>query len=83
MVDSEKSPGTTAYGVLILRLSAGGYAWKFLPVAGQSFTDSGTGQCHQEAFLALFTQPPRRGYLRTSEKFARRNSYLAYKKYRI
>lgn len=34
VVDSEKSPGTTAYGVLKLRLSAGGYAWKFLPVAG-------------------------------------------------
>jgi hypothetical protein len=46
VVDSEKSPGTTAYGVLRLRLSAGSYAWKFLPVAGESFTDSGTGQCH-------------------------------------
>jgi acid phosphatase type 7 len=46
MVDSEQSPGTTAYGVLKLRLSAGGYAWKFLPVAGQTFTDSGTDQCH-------------------------------------
>lgn len=46
VVDSEKSPGVTAYGVLKLRLSAGGYAWKFLPVAGETFTDSGTGQCH-------------------------------------
>lgn len=46
MVDSEKSPGVTAYGVLRLRLSAGSYAWKFLPVAGESFTDSGTRQCH-------------------------------------
>jgi acid phosphatase type 7 len=35
VVDSERSPGTTAYGVLRLRLSAGGYAWKFLPVAGR------------------------------------------------
>jgi hypothetical protein len=48
VVDSEKSPGTTAYGVLRLRLSAGSYAWKFLPVAGETFTDSGTGQCHQD-----------------------------------
>jgi len=46
VVDSEKSPGVTAYGVLRLRLSAGSYAWKFLPVAGETFTDSGTGQCH-------------------------------------
>jgi hypothetical protein len=46
VVDSEKSPGTTAYGVLRLRLSAGSYTWKFLPVAGETFTDSGTGQCH-------------------------------------
>jgi acid phosphatase type 7 len=46
VVDSEKSAGTTAYGVLRLRLSAGSYAWKFLPVARETFTDSGTGQCH-------------------------------------
>jgi len=46
VVDSEKSPGVTAYGVLRLRLSAGSYTWKFLPVAGETFTDSGTGQCH-------------------------------------
>jgi acid phosphatase type 7 len=46
VVDSEKSPGVTAYGVLRLRLSAGSYAWKFLPVAGESFTDSGTRRCH-------------------------------------
>jgi acid phosphatase type 7 len=46
VVDSEKSPGVTAYGVLRLRLSAGSYAWKFLPVAGERFTDSGTRQCH-------------------------------------
>jgi hypothetical protein len=46
VVDSEKSPGVTAYGVLRLRLSAGSYTWQFLPVAGETFTDSGTGQCH-------------------------------------
>jgi acid phosphatase type 7 len=46
VVDSEKSPGVTAYGVLRLRLSTGTYAWKYLPVARETFTDSGTGQCH-------------------------------------
>ena len=45
-IESEKTHGTTAYGALRLRLSAGSYAWRFLPVAGESFTDSGTGQCH-------------------------------------
>jgi hypothetical protein len=34
------------YGVLKLTLSAGGYAWRFISVAGKSFTDSGTGACH-------------------------------------
>jgi hypothetical protein len=32
--------------VLKLTLNAGSYAWKFLPIAGQTFTDSGTGTCH-------------------------------------
>lgn len=34
------------YGVLKLTLSDGGYAWQFVPVAGKTFTDSGTGSCH-------------------------------------
>jgi acid phosphatase type 7 len=34
------------WGVLRLTLRAGGYDWKFLPVPGRSFTDSGTGSCH-------------------------------------
>jgi hypothetical protein len=46
VVDSQKSPGVTAYGVLRLRLYGGSYAWKFLPVAGESFTDSGSSACH-------------------------------------
>jgi hypothetical protein len=33
-------------GVLKLTLSAGSYAWQFIPVAGQTFTDSGSGTCH-------------------------------------
>jgi PKD repeat protein len=35
------------YGVLRLSLGAGNYAWQFIPVAGQSFTDSGSGLCHK------------------------------------
>ena len=37
--------GSTS-GLLKLTLGAGSYAWQFIPVAGQTFTDSGTGACH-------------------------------------
>jgi len=42
---SEVRNGTT-YGVLKLTLSASGYAWQFVPVAGSTFTDSGSTNCH-------------------------------------
>ena len=35
----------TTYGVLKLTLHATSYDWQFIPIAGQSFTDSGTGNC--------------------------------------
>jgi hypothetical protein len=35
-----------AYGVLKLTLKAGSYDWLFIPEAGKSFTDSGSGLCH-------------------------------------
>ena len=34
------------YGVLKLILSPASYSWQFIPVAGESFTDSGTTSCH-------------------------------------
>ncbi len=43
--NSEVRNGTTN-GVLKLTLSPGAYAWRFVPIAGQSFTDSGSGTCH-------------------------------------
>jgi acid phosphatase type 7 len=46
VIDSEKEPGKTAYGVLKLGIYTNSYAWKFLPIDGETFTDSGTGQCH-------------------------------------
>jgi hypothetical protein len=36
----------TTFGVLRLDLSATGYAFRFMPVAGMSYSDSGTGNCH-------------------------------------
>ena len=44
-VNSQVYNGDT-YGVMKLTLSAGSYAWQFVPVAGGTFTDSGTGSCH-------------------------------------
>jgi hypothetical protein len=34
------------YGVLKLTLHSGSYDWEFVPVAGQTFTDTGSGTCH-------------------------------------
>ncbi|HET9709310.1 MAG TPA: Ig-like domain-containing protein [Gemmatimonadales bacterium] len=34
------------YGMLRLVLHATGYDWRFIPVAGRTFTDSGSGTCH-------------------------------------
>jgi len=34
------------HGVLKLRLGAASYGWRFVPVAGKSFTDSGSTRCH-------------------------------------
>ncbi|HYT69997.1 MAG TPA: PKD domain-containing protein [Gemmatimonadales bacterium] len=39
-----RSSGTP--GVLKLTLDADGYAWEFVPIAGKTFRDSGTGGCH-------------------------------------
>jgi len=43
--NSEVFNGTT-YGVLKLTLSPGSYSWQFVPIAGEIFTDSGSGTCH-------------------------------------
>ena len=34
------------YGVIKLTLSDGSYSWEFIPVAGKTYTDSGSGSCH-------------------------------------
>jgi hypothetical protein len=36
---------STDYGVLKLTLHSGSYDWKFFPIAGGSFSDSGTSSC--------------------------------------
>ncbi|MGH9257403.1 MAG: metallophosphoesterase family protein [Vicinamibacterales bacterium] len=43
--NSEIRNGTT-WGVLKLTLHADRYEWEFVPVAGQTFSDFGSGSCH-------------------------------------
>jgi hypothetical protein len=42
---SEARNGNT-YGVVKLYLYEDGYAWKFVPIAGKTYTDSGSTACH-------------------------------------
>lgn len=34
------------FGIMKLTLHSNGYDWEFKPIAGQTFTDSGSGTCH-------------------------------------
>jgi len=43
---NSEAHATKVFGVLKLTLHQAGYAWAFVPVEGQTFTDSGTGSCH-------------------------------------
>jgi hypothetical protein len=44
---------SNTHGVLKLTLHPSSYDWQFVPVAGQNFTDSGSGNCHGDG-----AQPP-------------------------
>jgi hypothetical protein len=46
------------YGVLELTLRSGAYDWRFVPVAGSKFTDSGTGPCQGTAPASPPAAPP-------------------------
>jgi len=37
---------TGSYGVIKLTLHTNGYDWQFLPEAGKTFADTGSGGCH-------------------------------------
>jgi acid phosphatase type 7 len=41
-----KTFSASSFGVLRLQLEAGAYSWRFVPVQGGTFTDSGSGSCH-------------------------------------
>ncbi|MGQ0609194.1 MAG: phytase [Chloroflexota bacterium] len=43
---NSEARNATDYGVLDLTLGGSGYAWEFIPVSGDTYTDAGTGTCH-------------------------------------
>ena len=43
---NSEARNNTAYGVLKLTLRTGGYDWQFVPAAGSSYSDTGSGTCH-------------------------------------
>ncbi|WP_431944952.1 DUF7594 domain-containing protein [Micromonospora marina] len=43
---NSEARNSSAYGVLKFTLHATTYDWEFVPVAGQTYRDSGTGSCH-------------------------------------
>jgi hypothetical protein len=49
---------STSYGVLKLTLGRGTYDWSFLPIAGSTFTDSGTGSCTGGGLSPTAPTPP-------------------------
>src|SRR5438876_4184414 len=55
-VPNSEVRNTTTWGVLKLTLNTGGYSWQFIPVAGQSFADAGSGLCHDAP--GSVNQPP-------------------------
>ena len=45
-LSSSEVRNSSTSGVLKLTLSSSGYSWQFVPVAGSTFTDSGSSNCH-------------------------------------
>ena len=43
---NSQARNSTTYGVLKLTLHANSYDWQFVPVAGGTYSDSGTTACH-------------------------------------
>jgi hypothetical protein len=43
---NSEARNTRAFGVLKLTLYTDSYAWQFVPIAGQTYSDAGTGSCH-------------------------------------
>lgn len=51
----------TTYGVLKLTLHSTSYDWRFIPIAGQNFTDSGSANCVGSGSAPTATRTPTSG----------------------
>lgn len=58
-MDNSEVRNMDTFGVLKVTLMPHGYTWEFIPVQGQTFTDSGSGVCHNRAPQEASTQSPR------------------------
>ncbi len=56
LANSEIKNNTT-FGILQMTLRQNSYDWKFLPIPGQTFTDSGTGVCHANVIVSASPSP--------------------------
>ena len=54
----------STYGILKLTLHSNSYDWRFVPEAGRTFSDSGTGQCHAAPPGPLTFIPTADSYIR-------------------
>jgi hypothetical protein len=45
-IANSEARNNVAFGVLKLTLHAASYDWQFVPIAGQTFTDTGSDSCH-------------------------------------
>ena len=43
---NSEARNSTVFGILKLTLHASSYDWQFVPQAGQSYSDAGSGACH-------------------------------------
>ena len=48
-MDNSEIRNSSTFGVLKVTLMPHAYTWEFIPVAGETFTDSGSGVCHNRA----------------------------------
>lgn len=48
-MDNSEVRNMTTFGVLKVTLMPHAYTWEFIPVEGETFTDSGSGVCHNRA----------------------------------
>jgi acid phosphatase type 7 len=48
-MDNSEVRNMDTFGVLKVTLMPHGYTWEFVPVEGQTFTDAGSGVCHNRA----------------------------------